>query len=184
MKKSIMSVKAPKLFNKWSYDNLQTAEIALSDYITRTPTYVPHSAGRWQKKRFRKARIPIVERLTNGLMFKGRGNGKKLQAVRLVRHTLDIIHLLTDQNPIQVVIDAVSKGAPREDSTRVGAGGVVRRPSRRVSLMRRGNEAIYLMCKGAPRLLSQPENPSRMSCRRDRERVEGQLQFLRLQEEG
>ncbi|RNC60584.1 40S ribosomal protein S5, partial [Trypanosoma cruzi] len=104
-----MSAKVPKLFNKWSYENLQTTEIALSDHISKTATYVPHSAGRWQKKRFRKARIPIVERLTNGLMFKGRGNGKKLQAVRLVKHTLEIIHLLTDQNPLQVVIDAVSK---------------------------------------------------------------------------
>ncbi|EAN98348.1 putative 40S ribosomal protein S5 [Trypanosoma cruzi] len=144
-----MSAKAPKLFNKWSYENLQTTEIALSDHISKTATYVPHSAGRWQKKRFRKARIPIVERLTNGLMFKGRGNGKKLQAVRLVKHTLEIIHLLTDQNPLQVVIDAVSKGAPREDSTRVGSGGVVRRQAVDVSPMRRVNEAIYLMCKGA-----------------------------------
>ncbi|ESL05478.1 40S ribosomal protein S5 [Trypanosoma rangeli SC58] len=144
-----MSTKAPKLFNKWSFENLQTTEIALSDHISKTATYVPHSAGRWQKKRFRKARIPIVERLTNGLMFKGRGNGKKLQAVCLVKHTLEIIHLLTDQNPLQVVIDAVSKGAPREDSTRVGSGGVVRRQAVDVSPMRRVNEAIYLMCKGA-----------------------------------
>lgn len=144
-----MSAVAPKLFNKWSYEGLEVNEIALRDHISLTATYVPHSAGRWQKKRFHKSRMPILERLTNGLMFKGRGNGKKLQAVRLVKHTLEIIHLLTDENPIQVVVDAVSKGAPREDSTRVGSGGVVRRQAVDVSPMRRVNEAIYHMCKGA-----------------------------------
>jgi hypothetical protein len=35
-------------------------------------------------------------------MRKGRNNGKKLMAVRIVKHTLEIIHLLTDQNPVQV----------------------------------------------------------------------------------
>jgi ribosomal protein S7 len=35
-------------------------------------------------------------------MMKGRNNGKKLMAVRIVAHAFEIIHLLTDQNPIQV----------------------------------------------------------------------------------
>jgi small subunit ribosomal protein S5e len=34
--------------------------------------------------------------------MKGRNNGKKLLAVRIVAHAFEIIHLLTDQNPIQV----------------------------------------------------------------------------------
>ncbi len=36
------------------------------------------------------------------LMMKGRNNGKKLLAVRIVAHAFEIIHLLSDQNPIQV----------------------------------------------------------------------------------
>jgi small subunit ribosomal protein S5e len=144
-----MAAKAPKLFNKWAFDELAVSDVSLTDHIAKTAAYVPHSSGRWQKKRFHKARMPIVERLTNGLMFKGRGNGKKLQAARLVKTTLEIVHLLTESNPIQVVVDAVTKGAPREDSTRVGSGGVVRRQAVDVSPMRRVNEAIYLMCKGA-----------------------------------
>jgi ribosomal protein S7 len=35
-------------------------------------------------------------------MMKGRNNGKKLLAVRIVSHAFEIIHLTTDQNPIQV----------------------------------------------------------------------------------
>ena len=58
-------------------------------------------------KRFRKAQCPIVERLTNSLMMHGRNNGKKLMAVRIIKHAMEIIHLLTDANPIQVIIDAI-----------------------------------------------------------------------------
>ena len=35
-------------------------------------------------------------------MRKGRNSGKKLLAARIVRSTMEIIHLLTDQNPMQV----------------------------------------------------------------------------------
>lgn len=64
--------------------------------------YLPHSAGRYAAKRFRKAQCPIVERLTNSLMMHGRNNGKKLMAVRIVKHAFEIIHLLTGENPLQV----------------------------------------------------------------------------------
>jgi hypothetical protein len=46
-------------------------------------------------------------RLTNSLMMHGRNNGKKLMAVRIVKHAMEIIYLLTDQNPIQVIVDAI-----------------------------------------------------------------------------
>lgn len=37
------------------------------------------------------------------VMRKGRNNGKKLMAVRIVKHAFEIIHLLSDgANPIQV----------------------------------------------------------------------------------
>lgn len=85
--------------------------MSLNDYIgvqaPKNATYVPHTAGRYSVKRFRKAQCPIVERLTNSLMMHGRNNGKKLMAVRIVKHAMEIIHLLTDQNPIQVTVDAV-----------------------------------------------------------------------------
>jgi hypothetical protein len=44
---------------------LQVTDISLEDYIAVKPkfaVYVPHTAGRYQKKRFRKALCPIVER--------------------------------------------------------------------------------------------------------------------------
>ena len=110
---------------------------------------MPHTAGRYQIKRFRKAQCPIVERLCNALMRKGRNNGKKLLALRIVQQTFEIIHLLTDENPLQVYVRALVNAGPREDSTRVGAGGVVRRQAVDVAPFRRINQAIYLMGIGA-----------------------------------
>lgn len=40
-------------------------------------------------------------------MMHGRNNGKKLMAVRIVKHAMEIIHLLTDANPIQIIVDAI-----------------------------------------------------------------------------
>lgn len=139
-----------KLFGKWSYDEVDVRDISLSDYIqTRAPCYISHSAGRFAVKRFRKAQCPIIERLTNSLMMHGRNNGKKLMAVRIVAHAFEIINVLTDQNPIQVTVDAIANCGPREDSTRIGSAGTVRRQAVDVSPLRRVNQAIALLTIGA-----------------------------------
>merc|ERR1712100_591590 len=141
-----------KLFGKWSFDDIEVRDISLVDYIACKgdhAVYLPHTAGRYQQKRFRKASCPIIERLVCCLMRKGRNSGKKLMAVRIVQHTLEIIHLLTDQNPIQVVVDAIINSGPREDSTRVGGAGVVRRQAVDMSPFRRVNYALYLLATGA-----------------------------------
>merc|ERR1711981_475700 len=141
-----------KLFNKWTFDDVSVSEIPLTDYIAANPEnacFLPHSAGRWQKKRFKKAQCPIVERLTNSLMMHGRNNGKKVLACRIVKHTLEIIHLVTGENPIQVVTDAVINSGAREDSCRIGSAGVVRRQAIDVSPLRRVNMAIVLLTQGA-----------------------------------
>ena len=44
---------------------MQVNDISLEDYIavkSKNAVFVPHTAGRYQKKRFRKAQCPIVER--------------------------------------------------------------------------------------------------------------------------
>jgi len=79
----------------------------------------------------------------------GRNNGKKQMAVRIIKQTMELIHLLTGLNPIQVLVDALTNSGAREDSTRIGSGGVVRRQAVDVSPLRRVNQAIYLICKGA-----------------------------------
>jgi small subunit ribosomal protein S5e len=148
----------PKLFGRWDMDKLLCAEISLVDYIKNTPArfgtfsgiYVPHTAGRYQTKRFRKALCPIVERMACSLMMHGRNNGKKLKAVRVIKQALEIVALLNpDSNPVQVLIDAVKNGGPREDSCKVGSSGTVRRQAVDVSPIRRVNYSIWLITTGA-----------------------------------
>ena len=167
-----MSATEVKLFGKWlpgcllafrasdhtictqlrTYEDVMLSDLSLVDYIAvnkAAQSFLPHTQGRYQMRRFRKALCPIVERLCCSIMMHGRNNGKKLMAVRIVKHAFEIIHLLTDKNPIQVFVDAVKNGGPREDSTRVGSAGVVRRQAVDVSPLRRVNQAIYLICTGA-----------------------------------
>lgn len=141
-----------KLFGRWSCDGVEVSDMSLQDYIAvkdKHAKYLPHSAGRYAQKRFRKAQCPIVERLTNSLMMHGRNNGKKLMAVRIVKHAFEIIHLLTGMNPLQVLVTAIINSGPREDSTRIGRAGTVRRQAVDVSPLRRVNQAIWLLCTGS-----------------------------------
>ena len=98
------------------------------------------SIHRFAAKRFRKAQCPVVERLVNSLMMHGRNNGKKLLTVRIVKHSFEIIHLLTGENPLQILVNAVINSGPREDSTRIGRAGTVRRQAVDVSPLRRVNQ--------------------------------------------
>ncbi|MES1913645.1 MAG: ribosomal protein S5, variant 3 [Cercozoa sp. M6MM] len=117
--------------------------------MTLKEVYLPYTAGRYQTKRFRKNQMPIAERLVNSMMFKGRNNGKKLKAVRIVKHAFELIHLMTGQNPLQVLVDAIQNSGAREDSTRIGRGGAARRQAVDVAPLRRVNTAISLLTQGA-----------------------------------
>ena len=94
-----------KMFGKWTFDDIEVSDISLADYVACKPdtaVFAPHTAGRYAAKQFRKALCPIVERMATALMFHGRNSGKKLLAMRIMKSTLEIIHLLTDENPMQV----------------------------------------------------------------------------------
>ena len=81
-------------------------------------------------------------------MFHGRNTGKKLNAMKIVEQAFDIINLMTDKNPLQVLVEAVSNAGPREDSTRIGTSGVVRRQAVDVSPFRRVSFALTLITQG------------------------------------
>ncbi|KAL7303583.1 hypothetical protein TKK_0003740 [Trichogramma kaykai] len=141
-----------KLFGKWTCEDVHVNDMSLQDYISvkeKNARFLPHSAGRYAQKRFRKALCNIVERLTNSLMMHGRNNGKKLMACRIVKHAFEIIFLLTGENPLQILVSAIINSGPREDSTRIGRAGTVRRQAVDVSPLRRVNQAIWLLCTGA-----------------------------------
>jgi small subunit ribosomal protein S5e len=141
-----------KLFGQYEY-NVEVEDLSVTDLIAiNTPKsniYVPHTAGRYQQKRFRKTTCPIIERVTNALMRHGRNNGKKNLAITIVKQTLDIIALITNKNPLETILRAIGNAGPREDSTRIGSGGAVKKSAVDVSPLRRVNMGIYLIVTGA-----------------------------------
>merc|ERR1712119_106568 len=84
----------PLLFGKWNYEDLnitdKTMEIYISVHTSKQKVFVPHTAGRYQLKRFRKASMPLVERLMGTVAYHGRNTGKKLKAMRIVKQAWDI----------------------------------------------------------------------------------------------
>jgi small subunit ribosomal protein S5e len=47
-----------KLFNKWTYDDVEVKDVSLVEYLNiKQAVYLPHTAGRYQQKRFRKALV-------------------------------------------------------------------------------------------------------------------------------
>lgn len=50
---------------------------------------------------------------------------------------------------LQILVSAIINSGPREDSTRIGRAGTVRRQAVDVSPLRRVNQAIWLLCTGA-----------------------------------
>ncbi len=83
------------------------------------------------------------------MMHWGRNQGKKLLAVRILQQAFEVMHLVSGENPLQVLVNAIINAGPREDSTRIGRAGTVRRQAVDVSPMRRIDQAIYLLTTGA-----------------------------------
>ncbi|KAI3460712.1 hypothetical protein Pfo_017375 [Paulownia fortunei] len=129
---------------KWKFEGL-ISDISVDDYITATaakhPIYMPLTAGRYQVKRFTKAQGLIVK-MVDQLTHDGcQETGKKLMAVGIVKHAMEIIDLLTDQSPI--IVDAVINIGPREDATRIGSADI--------SPVCRVNQALYLLTSSGGR---------------------------------
>ncbi|MCW4003416.1 MAG: 30S ribosomal protein S7 [Candidatus Bathyarchaeota archaeon] len=138
-----------KLFQKWSFKDIKVEDIGLQRYLNLTPMTIPHSMGRHEHQRFRKAKVNIVERLINGLMRSGKNAGKKAKATNIVKEAFEIIHVRTGKNPIEVLVRAVENSAPCEDTTRISYGGVVYHLSVDVAPQRRIDLALRHITEGA-----------------------------------
>ncbi len=142
-------VEEVKLFGKWSFSGIEVQDPGLKRYISLDPVFAPHSMGRHEHGRFRKAQVNIVERLVNNLMRPGPAAGKKERAVNVVRNAFEIMNLRTGKNPIEVLVGAVESSAPGEDTTRLSYGGIVYHMAVDVAPQRRVDVALRLLTEGA-----------------------------------
>ncbi len=148
-----------KLFNKWSFENIEVKDWTLENYINLRPVIIPHTAGRHEHKRFWKTtKISIIERFVNRLLAPGfigskikghkssYSSGKKSKLLRNLENAFTLLELNTGINPIQVLIDAICNTAPREETTKIAMGGISYASAVDVSPQRRVDLAIkYLV---------------------------------------
>ena len=138
------------LFRKWDLSEIEIHDPGLKTAISLKKTIMPLTYGRSALKRFNKAEINVVERLTNKLMHfgkkyaknTGRMAGKKTAVINTVKATLQIINLKTGKNPVEILVRAIEFSAPNEDTTRIVYGGTVYHVSVDVSPLRRVDLAL------------------------------------------
>ncbi len=144
------------LWSKWDPTQVRVEDIGLAGVIDARPMLVPHSGGRHEHQKFAKAKVNVVERLVNQMMHfgkkhaknTGRMGGKKQKAINIVKTSFEIIHLKTGQNPAQVLVKALERSAPNEDTTRMSYGGVVYHISVDISPTRRMDIALRFISEG------------------------------------
>lgn len=138
-----------KLFGKWPFTGIEVKDLGLKRYVSLSPVYAPHSMGRHEHGRFRKAEVNLVERLVNNLMRPGAAAGKKARAVNVVKNAFELIGLRTGQNPVEVLVKAVENAAVCEDTTRISYGGIAYHMAVDVAPLRRVDVALRLITEGA-----------------------------------
>ena len=144
------------LFRKWDLSNIEIKDPGLKNAISVKKTIMPLTFGRSALKRFNKAEVNIVERLANKLLHfgkkyaknTGRMGGKKTRSINTVKAALEIINLKTGKNPIEVLVRAIERSAPNEDTTRIVYGGTVYHVSVDVAPLRRVDLALRFIAEG------------------------------------
>jgi small subunit ribosomal protein S7 len=138
-----------KLFEKYDLAEVVVHDAGLAKYINLSPIVIPHTGGRWANKPFGRAKTNVVERLINNMMRTEDYTGKKSKSFRVVRTAFSIIEKRAGRNPVQVLVDALEKAAPREEITRLRFGGISVPRAVDISPSRRLDMAIRAICTGA-----------------------------------
>jgi small subunit ribosomal protein S7 len=138
-----------KLFERWDLNDVVVHDKGLEKYVNLSPIVLPHTGGRHANKPFAKQRTHIVERLINNMMRYELYTGKKSKAIKVVRQAFEIIEETTKKHPVQVLVDALQKAAPREEITRLRFGGISVPRAVDIAPSRRLDLAVRNICLGA-----------------------------------
>ncbi len=135
-----------QLFGKYDVEEIEFSDISTERYINVTP--IANSMGRHADKQFKKSQISIVERLINRLMQTDENTGKKQLATQITRDAFEIIEGRTEENPVQILVQAVEHSAPREETVRLKYGGISVPKAVDVSPQRRVDQALKFIAEG------------------------------------
>jgi small subunit ribosomal protein S7 len=135
-----------QLFGEWDVTEIEFSDPSTERYITVTP--IAHTMGRHSEKQFKKSEISIVERLINRLMQTDENTGKKQLATTIVKDAFETINERNEENPVQVLVEAVENTAPREETVRLKYGGISVPKAVDVAPQRRVDQALKFLAEG------------------------------------
>ena len=157
-------------FGKYDASEADISDNGLLRYINLENIAAPRSKGRHSEKQFYKADVPIVERLLNRMYVAGHsgqkhfvssghntGNSERLWNV--IGDAFDRIEDEKNENPVQVLVEAIENSAPVEEVVTYQRGGARARKAVLVSPQRRVDLALRLLIQGSyqGRLTSEDE---------------------------
>ena len=148
-----------KVFDKYDVSNITIKDPALRQYINLGQKLILKSQGR-RKDKLAMTRVNVIERLANRLQVPGHSgkkhkiitnwsSGKYSRNMKTILQALDIVEKKTGKNPVQVLIEAIENGSPRDEITVIESAGARYPQAVDCSPMRRVNLAIRWMVQGS-----------------------------------
>ncbi|MDP3966525.1 MAG: 30S ribosomal protein S7 [archaeon] len=148
-----------KIFDMWDISEINIVDPGLKGVINLEPKLILKSEGRNVIKHG-QTRINIVERLINKVALTGhRGKKHRLEVghstgkfsknTKIVLEAFRMVEKKTGKNPVEVLVRAIEKISPRDETTIIEYGGARYPQAVDVSPIRRVNLALKNIVHGA-----------------------------------
>ncbi|MBS3085037.1 30S ribosomal protein S7 [Candidatus Pacearchaeota archaeon] len=148
-----------KIFDMWDISGIQVEDLGLKGVINLEPKLILKSEGRNVVKHG-QTRVNIVERLMNKIALTGhrgkkhkievgRSTGKYSRNMRIVIEAFQAIEKRTGKNPVEILVRAIEKISPRDETTIIEYGGARYPQAVDVSPIRRVNLALKNIVHGS-----------------------------------
>lgn len=147
------------ILERYPVEDVVVSDAALKPYINMEPRLLIKSYGRHVAK-FGATKIHLLERLANRLGVPGHvgrkhkiitswSSGKYNKHMSLLMKSLVLIEERKKENPLQVLVRAIEKAAPRDETTTIEYGGARYPQAVDVSPLRRVNLALRWIIQGS-----------------------------------
>ena len=148
-----------KLFDMYDVSAVEIKDVALKPYLNIEPRLLLKTHGRNVGK-YGKAKVNILERFANRLGTSGHSgrkhkiitnwsSGKYNKNMKTILDVMALIEKRTGKNPVQVLVNAINNGSPRDEITVIEHGGARYPQSVDTSPLRRVDLAIRWMVQGS-----------------------------------
>ena len=148
-----------KVFDLYDMEEVKVTDESLKPYINLSGKLLIKSQGRNEGK-FSAAKVNIIERLANRIAVPGHvgkkhkiitswASGKYTNNMKIVMKAFEIISKKKNENPVQVLIQAIENSSPRDEITTIEYGGARYPQAVDVSPLRRVNITLRNITHGA-----------------------------------